>query len=86
MKAKPDEKEFMAVMKAMIDAWEAGTDYIADNDDQYFDYAVPLMHINNMKRIPPGIERRDPDGRKFMIDTYQGPNGNIIKMGYEMYD
>ena len=80
----PVPEEMDAVFKGMMKAWKAGSDYIVESKDLYFRCALPLIDANGAVRVPPGETKRTSDGREFMIDTYRGPNGKIVRIGYEI--
>lgn len=73
------------IMDSIMNAITSETDYIAASEDQYFDFALHVIYYFEMVRVPPGIKKQTPDGRKFIMDCFRKPNGDLFYAGYETF-
>jgi hypothetical protein len=55
---------------------------ISSSEDEHFDVIVEAMDMAGAKRL--GSAAEIVEHRKYMIDVYKLPDGNLIKAGYEI--
>jgi len=79
----PDPKEMAEVADAMLQAWQAGKDYMAPNSDLYFRYAIQLLKHFGAVRVGVG-QREMENGNAVMVDHYRASNGRMIRVGYKL--